>query len=92
MISPYVKQDPTAFCSYEDHILAVDMLKNICLLRAQSIRGQLNGDIPATISGQQNNQNNFIDTSSINIEDLGDFEDLKSAKARQDTALAKILE
>ncbi len=92
MISPYVKQDPTAFCSYEAHILAVDMLKNICLLRAQSIRGQLNGDIPATISGQQNNQNNFIDTSSINIEDLGDFEDLKSAKARQDTALAKILE
>ena len=33
-IAPYVERDPTAFCSYEDHQLAVDTLEQVCLLRA----------------------------------------------------------
>ena len=37
MIAPYVEKDPTAFCSYEDHILATDTLEQVCLLRAQSV-------------------------------------------------------
>ena len=51
LIAPYVQKDPTAFCSYEDHRLAVDTLEQVCLLRAESIRGQLDGEIPATIRG-----------------------------------------
>ena len=46
LIAPYVEADPTAFCSYEDHLLAVDILLEVCRLRAESIRGQLNGDYP----------------------------------------------
>ena len=46
LIAPYVEADPTAFCSYEDHLLAVNILLEVCRLRAESIRGQLNGDYP----------------------------------------------
>ena len=52
LIAPYVEADPTAFCSYTDHLLAVDTLLEVCRLRAESIRGQLNGDYPATLAQQ----------------------------------------
>ena len=50
MIAPYVEVDPTAFCSYEDHLLAVDTLLEVCRLRSESIRGQLEGDYPITLA------------------------------------------
>ena len=89
-IAPYVQKDPTAFCSYEDHQLAVDTLEEVCLLRAESIRGQLDGEIPATIRGQQENPDAKVDASVVKLTDLGDFEDLESAKERQDAALRDI--
>ena len=49
MIAPYVEVDPTAFCSYEDHLLAVDTLLEVCRLRSESIRGQLEGDYPCLL-------------------------------------------
>ena len=52
MIAPYVQADPTAFCSYEDHLLAVDTLLEVCRLRSESIRGQLEGDYPITLAQQ----------------------------------------
>ena len=82
MIDPYVKQDPTAFCSYEDHLLAVDTLEEICLLRAESVRGQLDGTIPATIRGQQEQPDRKVDASHVRIADLGDFADLEQAGNR----------
>lgn len=87
MIAPYIQNDPTAFCSYEDHRLAVDTLKEVCLLRAESIRGQLEGKFPSTIRGQQENPNVGVDASPIHLQDLGDFEDLENAKQKQDKAL-----
>ena len=89
-IAPYVQKDPTAFCSYEDHQLAVDTLEEVCLLRAESIRGQLDGEIPAAIRGQQENPDAKVDASVVKLTDLGDFEDLESAKERQDAALRDI--
>ena len=83
MIAPYVQKDPTAFCSFEDHQLAVDTLEQVCLLRARSIRGQLDGEIPATIRGQQENP-------EVQLASLGDFGDLESAKDKQDAALDAI--
>lgn len=88
MIAPYVKKDPTAFCSYEDHLLAADMLEQICLLRAESIRAQLQGDIPATHRGQQEHPGAKLDASHIRLEDLGDFDDLKESRERQKQAYA----
>lgn len=77
MIAPYVKKDPTAFCSYEDYLLAVDTITNFCLLRAESVRGQLNGTIPATIAGQLEDKSNFVDASSVWLPDMGEVADLK---------------
>lgn len=77
MISPYVEKDPTAFCSYEDYQLAVDTITEFCLLRSQSVRGQLDGTIPSTIRGQQEDKSNFIDASSIWLPDMGEVDDLK---------------
>ena len=90
LIAPYVQKDPTAFCSFDDHQLAVDTLERVCLHRAQSIRGQLDGEIPATIRGQQENPDAKVDASEIQLTDLGDFEDLESAKDKQDAAMHRI--
>ena len=83
MIAPYVENDPTAFCSYEDHMLAADTLEQVCLLRAQSVRGQLEGEIPPTIRGQQENPGARLEAEHIQLEDLGDFEDLEESRERQ---------
>ena len=80
LIAPYVQKDPTAFCSFEDHQLGVDTLEQVCLLRAQSIRGQLSGKIPATLRGQQENPDAKVDASGVQLTDLGDFEDLEPEK------------
>ena len=77
LISPYVEKDPTAFCSYEDYLLAVDTIEKFCLLRAESVRGQLEGTIPSTIKEQEQNKNKFIDASEIWLPDMGEIEDLK---------------
>lgn len=80
MIAPYVKNDPTAFCSYEDFLLGVDTIKEFCTLRAKSVRGQLDGEIPATIAGQLKDKSNFIDASSVWLPDMGEIADLKNKK------------
>lgn len=90
MIAPYVEKDPTAFCSYEDHRLAADTLEQVCMLRAESVRKQLNGEIPATIRGQQEAPQARLDASHIRLEDLGDFQDLENAKVRQEQTVERI--
>ncbi len=71
LIGPYVQRDPTAFCSYEDFTTAVETLEKFCLLRAQSIRGQLEGDIPSTSEGQAADSSAFVDASHLNLSDMG---------------------
>ena len=77
MIRPYVQADATAFCSYEDHALAVETLRQVCLLRAESAGKQLAGEIPSTIAGQQKYPEARVEVEGIHLEDLGDFEDLE---------------
>ncbi len=71
LISDYVKNDKTAFYSYDEFITAVDTLKTFCTLRAQSIRGQLSGDYPITSSAQTYESGTYVDASSISISDMG---------------------
>ena len=89
MIAPYVENDPTAYCSYEDHQLAVETFQTVCLLRAQSIRGQLDGSLPSTLREQSENTAR-VDASSVDLRDLGDFDDLTNAKEKQDAAMAQV--
>ncbi len=79
LIAPYVKSDPTAFCSYEDHRLAVETLEQVCLLRAESARGQLEGRYPATLAQQTQRPGEGVDASHVDLRHLGDFEDLEQA-------------
>lgn len=79
LIAPYVKSDPTAFCSYEDHRLAVETLEQVCLLRAESARGQLEGRYPATLAQQAQRPGEGVDASHVDLRHLGDFEDLEQA-------------
>ncbi|HHW94430.1 MAG TPA: spore coat protein CotH [Mogibacterium sp.] len=78
MIAPYVKKDPTAFCSYKDFNIGVDTIKRFSLLRAESVRGQLDGRIPSTIAGQAKDKSNFVDASSVWLPDMGEIADLKN--------------
>ena len=82
LIAPYVQADPTAFCSYEDHRLAVETLEEVCLLRAQSARGQLEGRYPATLGQQAQRPGEGVDASHLSLRDLGDLADLEEASAR----------
>ena len=75
MIDSYVQKDPTAFCSYQDYLLGVDTFQEFCLLRSKSIRGQLEGQLPANLS-QQNEESPRIDASHIRLEDMGEIADL----------------
>lgn len=71
MIAPYVESDPTKFCTYEEFETGVSTLKEFCLLRAESIQGQLDGTIPSTSDGQEQDSSSLIDASSITISDMG---------------------
>ena len=79
MIAPYVEKDPTAFCSVADFRLSVETLVSFCALRAESVRGQLDGTIPSTIAGQAEAgaADTFVDASSVWLPDMGEIADLR---------------
>ncbi|NLW52567.1 MAG: spore coat protein CotH [Tissierellia bacterium] len=77
MIAPYVEKDPTAFINYEDHKIGVKTIENFIKLRAKSVRLQLDGVIPSTIKGQEDDKSNFVDASSVSLPDMGEVKDLK---------------
>ena len=71
MIREYVEKDPSAFYSVSQFDTATARLKQFCLLRAESIKKQLNGKL-ATVTSQQNNADK-VDASDLNISSMGSF-------------------
>ncbi|WP_026652638.1 CotH kinase family protein [Butyrivibrio proteoclasticus] len=71
MIYEYVEKDPTKFCTVEEFETAVETMSQFVELRCQSIQGQLDGTIPSTDSGQEEDSSNLIDASSITLSNLG---------------------
>ena len=69
MIRPYVEKDPSAFYTADEFDAAGAMLKQFCLLRAESVRKQLDGSLSA-ISSEQNAADR-VDASAINIDVMG---------------------
>lgn len=69
MIAPYVQQDPTKICTYEEFETGIDTLKAFCLLRAESISAQLSGAIGSTSDTQD--EATLIDAGSLQISDMG---------------------
>ena len=49
----------------------MEALEDFCLLRAQSIQGQLEGTIPSTDDGQSADSSSLVDASSVDISAMG---------------------
>ncbi|WP_434750311.1 CotH kinase family protein [Paenibacillus amylolyticus] len=72
LITGYVKNDATAFVTYEKYKEAVAELTKLGTLRAESIQGQLEGTIPSTTEGQKASTNTLIDASLVDLTKLED--------------------
>lgn len=73
LIDEYVEKDPTKFCTYEEFQKGVTAISEFCRLRAESVKGQLDGTIPSTSDGQSVDSSALIDCSSLNISDMGNM-------------------
>ncbi len=71
LITPYVEKDPTKFCTLEEFEAGVAAIKTFCLLRAESVKGQLNGTIPSTAQGQAADNCMPVDTGSLDLSAMG---------------------
>ena len=69
LIRPYVETDPTAFYTVDEFDTAYENLLNFCLLRAESIRKQLDGTL-STITNEQNTDER-VDGSAVSISATG---------------------
>ena len=79
MIAPYVEKDPTKFCTYDEFKEGVSTLKEFCLLRSESVNGQLDGSIPATSDGQMADASALIDGSGLTLSTMGSMGDMMGA-------------
>lgn len=84
MIAPYVEKDPTKFCTYEEFETGVDTLRQFCLLRAESISGQLDGTIPSTSDAQKGDSSNLVDASDITISDMGSMGNMDGGMGKEE--------
>lgn len=71
MISDYVDRDPTKFCTTQEFEKGVQTILKFVELRCRSIEGQLNGTIPSTDAGQEEDSTSLIDASDITLSDMG---------------------
>ncbi len=70
-IDELVDTDPTAFYTYGEYDEGAAMLYQTMELRADSIKGQLEGSIPSTTQGQRGNADTLVDASEIDIDTMG---------------------
>lgn len=70
-IGEYVKNDPSAFSTYEEYQTAVASFKTLGELRAQSVQGQLAGTVPSTTEGQSAEPDQLIDPGDLTISGSG---------------------
>ncbi len=69
MIRPYVENDPTAWYTVDEFDTGVDTITQFCLLRAESIRKQLDGTLASTTEAQ--NDADMVDASTIDLTAMG---------------------
>lgn len=71
LISDYVKNDNTAFCTFEAYKTAAEAFKTLGNLRCQSIQGQLDGTVPSTTEEQTANPDKLISAGNLSLSSLG---------------------
>lgn len=63
--------EPNAFYNNKQYHKAQHTLKNVLERRAESVLGQMKGEIPATWEGQKAKPQLLISSDDINLQDLG---------------------
>ena len=71
LIAPYVAEDATAFCTYEEFEAGVAALQSFCTLRSESVAGQLSGTIPSTDTTQSADSSALVDTGDLHLSVMG---------------------
>lgn len=72
-IDELVKTDPNSMYTYEEYTKGIEVLYDAVMLRAKSIKGQLDGTIPSTSEGQKADSSKLVDASHLYLIDLGQF-------------------
>lgn len=85
-IDTLVETDPTALYTYEEYEAGAEMLYQTVMLRAESVKGQIDGTIPATDEAQRADSSMLVDASEIDVSvmgvmDMGGGAERKSARA-----------
>lgn len=85
-IDRLVESDPTALYTYEEYEAGAEMLYQTVMLRAESVKGQIDGTIPATDEEQRADSSMLVDASEIDVSvmgvmDMGGGRERKSARA-----------
>lgn len=75
LILPYIQRGQT-FYTYDQAQKGIKSVHDYCVLREKSIRGQLDGTIPATMKGQSENWKNLIEPGDLNLADSVTFDAL----------------
>ena len=70
-INDFVRDDVNTFHTYDQYKASLPVFIEFGRLRAESIRGQLEGTIPSTSSGQNADSSSLVDASNINLSALG---------------------
>jgi len=70
-IGVYVKNDVSAYFTYEQYNASLPVMIELGNLRAESVKGQLDGTIPSTSSGQSADSSSLVDASGIDLSALG---------------------
>lgn len=78
LISEYVKNDSSAFCTFEEYEIAVNAFIELGNLRAESVLGQLNKTVPSTTQEQTDHPELLINSDSVSLADLGTMMDGKN--------------
>lgn len=69
LISEYVEKDPTAFCDYDVFLKGTETLEKFCLLRAESVKKQLNGEIGSEAGTQI--VETLVSAEGLSLSDMG---------------------
>ena len=81
-----METDPTALYSYEAYEAAAKMLYQAVMLRAESVKGQIDGTIPATDEGQRAAPSLLVDASEIDISIMGAMDMGKEGERKRERA------
>lgn len=68
MIRPYIEKDPTKLCTLQDADNAHEVVKKLSLLRAESVRRQLNGSLASETKLQD--PADRVDPADVDVQDL----------------------